>query len=73
MQGSNCEKWTGRVSNTAGTKGLGVAQWNEQGNWGLTPPLPVNSNPGSMIDEKHNKRVFNVKNQPTHLHTITHW
>ena len=23
-QGSNCEKWTGRVSNTAGTKGLGV-------------------------------------------------
>ena len=35
-QGSNCEKWTGRVSNTAETKGLGVgvSQWNEQGNWG---------------------------------------
>ena len=23
-QGSYCEKWTGRVSNTAGTKGMGV-------------------------------------------------
>ena len=36
-QGSNCEKWTGGVSNTVGTKklgGLGGLQWNDQGNWG---------------------------------------
>ena len=42
-QGSNCEKWTGGVSNTVGTKklgGLGGLQWNDQGNWGVKPPQP---------------------------------
>ena len=39
-QGSNCEKWTGRVRNTAGTKGLGGHNGMNRG-----PPPPVNSNP----------------------------
>ena len=50
VQGLNCEKLTGRVSNTAGIKGLGEvgSQWNEQRNWGLNPTTPVNSNPGPV-------------------------
>ena len=44
----------GRVSNTAGTKGLGGPQWNEQGNWRVKPPSPVNSNPDfSDLNQPH--------------------
>ena len=42
-QGSNCGKWTGGFSNTAGIKGLG-SQWNEQGNWGIKPQPSIKSN-----------------------------
>ena len=52
-QGSNCEQLTGRVSNTAGTKGLGVGGHNGMnrgtggGGGGVNHQPPVNSNPAS--------------------------
>ena len=36
-QGSNCGKWTGRVSNTAGTKELGGHNGMSRGTGGLNP------------------------------------
>ena len=43
IQGSNCEKWTGRVSNTVGTKGLAVGGHNgmNRGTGGLNPQPPL--------------------------------
>ena len=49
-QGLICEKWTGRVSNTAGTKGLG-SQWNERRTRSLNPPTPRQFEPCSDLHQ----------------------
>ena len=46
-RGSNCEKWTGRVSSTAGSKGMGGHNGMNRETGGLNPQPPINSNPGS--------------------------
>ena len=59
-QGSNCEKWTGRVSNIAGTKGLGGHNGKNRGTGGrgVKPPTPRQFEPCLQViilfpDELH--------------------